>query len=246
MGAGLSGCTYRKESYRYKLTLSLNTPDGVKTGSVVNEYGRSEVFDPLNGWINPPLHRGQALLVDMGAGRKPLIATLADRCQKRDYPFCLGEDGVGTVTWPDGLLRWRAGYRRSTDPDDFDAIPKWKAEHAHFDLVPGDLPELVTFDDINDATTLRLVDPFHPEQVLGPGISWNAMTVDIVDEPLSTGIETKLPLLVKLKEIQKQKQFGIHLDGSEFGYGMASGKASLTNHFGPYQFETSWSAGNGN
>ena len=233
----LVGCTRRSETLRYKLTLSLNTPDGVKTGSVVNEVTESEVWGPPVGWAYPSHQRGQALFVGMGKGQKPLIALLDERCLKSIYPFCIGEQkwdkksggfwrGQGAI----GILRERPGPFPSNDGYWLDSTHKWKVDHVHVDLSPEELPELVTFSDINDQSTVELVNPFDLEKTYGPGVSWHSMTVDVVDDQPVFDLEDKLPLLKRLREIQSQKHGSIGLDGSEFGYGMASGKASLLNY----------------
>ena len=69
----LCGCG-RSASYRYKLTLSLDTPDGVKTGFNVVELSAVEVSIPARGLGFKMT--GQALYLDLGPGRRPLIALL--------------------------------------------------------------------------------------------------------------------------------------------------------------------------
>ena len=240
----LSGCTYRSESYRYKLTLSLNTPDGVKTGSVVHEFTTAHAYSLLNGEVYPYGFRGEALFVDLGPGRKPLITTLKGRCHKTWAPFCVGENGMNYESWDirraTNIFSERWDHITSGDPQWLDAFPRWKAQHAHLDLAPIDLPELVTFDDINDQTTLHLVDPFHLEDVLGPGISWNAITIEVVDAPLIYSLDKKLPWFAKLLKEEKYTQRGANLDGATISYAPASGKSTLLNYFALSSFQTYW------
>src|ERR1700737_2052499 len=73
MAFALAACG-RSESYRYKLTLAVNTPDGVKRGSSVVEVLFREVSIPERGTMNRL--RGQALYLDLGPGARPLIALL--------------------------------------------------------------------------------------------------------------------------------------------------------------------------
>src|SRR2546430_910311 len=67
---GLVGCG-RTESYRYKLTLAVNTPEGVKRGSSIVEVTFWEVSVPARGIMHKL--RGEALYLDMGAGARPLV-----------------------------------------------------------------------------------------------------------------------------------------------------------------------------
>jgi hypothetical protein len=62
-------------------------------------------------------------------------------------------------------------------------------------ITPSDLPDLVTFADINDPETVIEVDPNNLQATLGPGVSWNEITLEFTDEPTTTGIEAKLPWL---------------------------------------------------
>ena len=70
MTVGLAGCG-RTESYRYKLTLAVNTPEGVKRGSSVVEVLFSAVSIPAQG-VTHKL-RGEALYLDLGPGARPRL-----------------------------------------------------------------------------------------------------------------------------------------------------------------------------
>jgi len=62
-------------------------------------------------------------------------------------------------------------------------------------ITPSDLPDLVTFDDIKDPKTVALVDPDDLQATLGPGITWNEITLEMTGEPITNGLVTKLPWL---------------------------------------------------
>jgi hypothetical protein len=74
----LSGCLKPHESLRYRLTLEVQTPEGIRTGSSVlqnDQYGASII--PLPGDIGGAGNIGEAPTVDLGGGRF-LFAVLAD------------------------------------------------------------------------------------------------------------------------------------------------------------------------
>src|SRR6202035_6124819 len=71
LAVALAGCG-RTESYRYKLTLAVNTPDGVKRGSSVGEVVFWNVSIPDRGTMHKL--RGEALYLNLGAGARPLVA----------------------------------------------------------------------------------------------------------------------------------------------------------------------------
>src|ERR1700724_3515081 len=76
MVLALAACG-RSESYRYKLTLAVDTPDGVKRGATVAEVLFRDVSIPERGAMHK-LH-GQALYLDLGPGARPLIALLTNK-----------------------------------------------------------------------------------------------------------------------------------------------------------------------
>jgi hypothetical protein len=65
MTLGLTGCG-KSESYRYKLTLAVSTPDGTKGGSSVVEAAFWDVSIPERGTMHKL--RGEALYLDLGPG----------------------------------------------------------------------------------------------------------------------------------------------------------------------------------
>jgi len=50
-----------------------------------------------------------------------------------------------------------------------------------------DYPQMVTFDDINTPTSVRLVDPTNLSDVFGAGYVLEGMTLQIVKEPVTQG-----------------------------------------------------------
>ncbi|RUV27061.1 MULTISPECIES: hypothetical protein [unclassified Mesorhizobium] len=68
---------FRTESYRYKLTFTVNTAEGIKRASSVTEATFWEVSFPEHGVMHK-LH-GEALYVDLGPGRRPLLALLTSQ-----------------------------------------------------------------------------------------------------------------------------------------------------------------------
>jgi hypothetical protein len=77
----LAGCG-RRESYRYKLTLAVNTPAGVKRGSSVAEIAFWDVSIPARGTAHQL--RGEALYLDLGHGARPLVVLLKSHLHPKD------------------------------------------------------------------------------------------------------------------------------------------------------------------
>jgi hypothetical protein len=88
--------------------------------------------------------------------------------------------------------------------------------------LPIDLfPMLVRFRDISDPLSVEKVDPANLSATLGPGVTLRRATIEITDDPVTTGIEERLPWL---KELEKR---GGALDGSN-----TSTNNSLQNNLG--------------
>ena len=78
----LAGCDYTT-TFRYKLTLEVETPDGVKSGSSVIQETTTEVWIPARGVSSHDV--GEALYVDLGPGRRPLVALLTKTIPKNTF-----------------------------------------------------------------------------------------------------------------------------------------------------------------
>jgi hypothetical protein len=195
----LSGCG-RSASFRDKLTLAVNTPDGVKRGTSVTEWAFWEVSIPARG--TPHKLRGEALYLDLGPGTKPLVALLTSH---------LHEKPGGTVwDWPGDELLSRL-YGPLWRDDFLGGISRLANMRGPRSIAPADLPDLVTFANVNDPKSVFEVDPNGLQATLGQDITWNAITLEMTDEPITTGIEKKLPWLPEYF----QKNF--RLDGSQYG-----------------------------
>src|ERR671935_1511143 len=96
MALALAGCV-RTESYRYRLTLAVNTPEGIKRGSSVVGVTFRDVSIPARGTMHK-LH-GEALYLDLGPSSRPLIALLTSGLHPKyddDGQHWTSEAGPGT------------------------------------------------------------------------------------------------------------------------------------------------------
>ena len=212
MVLALAACG-RSESYRYKLTLAVNTPAGVKRGSTVAEVLFRDVSIPERGTMHK-LH-GQALYLDLGPGARPLIALLTNKLHPK-----YGED----IRWSrDGGPSLRLVSSIYGIPPSGD-IPRIANLRGPRRITQDDLPNLVTFADINDPKSVIEVNPDYLQGALGPGVSWNEITLESTDEPITTGIKAKLPWL--------PAYYGLTLDGDRY-----HNKNTLANSLGTGAFD---------
>jgi hypothetical protein len=184
----IAGCGGRSESYRYKLTVAVNTPDGIKRASSVVEVLFWDVSIPARGTMHKL--RGEALYLDLGFGARPLIALLTSRHPSNNDKGIRWSPEAG----PDTRLVLRL-YGEAPSENFVDDLPRIARMRGPHNITPADLPDLVTFANINDPATVIQVDRSDLQATFGRGISWNEITLESTDEPITTGIVRKLPWL---------------------------------------------------
>jgi len=187
----LAGCGRRppEASYRYKLTLSVNTPGGAKTASTVveDDYPTSHL---------PYSTTGQALYLDLGPGKKPLIALLGHLRRQWEVN---GKHAVWGYDSPLNII-WRACGMGVSGHDDVEDIRLINARcNDAYQLTAADLPDLVTFADVNDPKSLQLVDPNDLQATLGADVSWKSMSIVLTKEPITSGIEQNLKWIGRMR-----------------------------------------------
>jgi hypothetical protein len=79
-------------------------------------------------------------------------------------------------------------------------IDAFKKSAQSVDINPFDLPLLVRFRDINDPSSIERVDPDHLDQSFGSGVSIARASAAITEEPVTTGIENRLPDWFKIMQ----------------------------------------------
>jgi hypothetical protein len=210
----VGGCG-RSESYRYKLTVALNTPDGIKKTSSVVEISFWDVSIPARG----TMHRlnGEALYLDLGPGKRPLVALLMYTSEVRPYRRNMP---WGNETGPSDDLLSRFYGPIEFNLDEVARVSRMRGTHS---ITSNDLPVLVTFADVDDPSSVTIVDPNDLEATLGAGVSWNEITLEITDEPVTTGIVQKLPWLVDYYDKN------LRLDGDNLGWAK---KKEISNKLG--------------
>jgi hypothetical protein len=217
IGLYLAGCG-RSESYWYKLTLAVNTPDGIKRSSSVTEWDFWEVSFPERGI--PHRLRGEALYLDLGPGARPLIALLTSHLHEKPHHGVIWD-------WSGGDLLFRLYGLRSTNfMDDVARLARMRGPRK---ITPADLPDLVTFADVNDPKSVVEVNPNDLSATLGQNVTWNEITLEATNEPITTGIKSKLPWL------SEYFAKNLRLDGTDHG-----AVRGITNQLSSYDFDQTY------
>jgi hypothetical protein len=192
----LGGCGLGPDptpDYRYRLTVEIDTPEGLKTGSSVIEVdtnvGRS-TMEPSGTAIRTRV-RGQAAEVDLGQ-RGVLFALLRS---KDDVDFAARIMFLlapkGTLDGDPYLGRF-ANMLEMKEPIELPSTQK-KINPSLAEMKGR--PMLVTFTDLSDPTSVAEDDPDDLAATFGKGVRLKRITVQITDDPVTTGIEKRLAWL---------------------------------------------------
>ncbi len=184
---------YPSGTWRYKMTVTVETPEGIKTGSAVREVYVA-AFPKLSPHMLPTVRlKGEAVVVDLEP-RGVLFALLSGYKIGADY----GSDLPGYVFYPKGWLSDKGIREMSTlkaGPTELD--PTW-------------YPKFVRFRDIADPKTVENLlelesDGKHPSsftikkdrfaEAFGAGVKLKSVTIEMTDEPVTWGVERWLPWL---------------------------------------------------
>lgn len=155
---------YPSYSWRQKLTVTVETPEGVVSGSavtrIVANFGEQLMSaSEVNYGVT-----GEATVVEVASGRT--LFALLGGSEERFYRAVRAQLPTGKRG------EWLA------------LIPQIEGA---VELQPGHYPLMVTFDDIADPKTVRRVDPDDLAASFGPGTRLTSVTLEITDEPVTEG-----------------------------------------------------------
>lgn len=196
----LFGCGERENSdqwaeVRYRLSVEVETPEGVRSGSSVWRFALSRPAVALASPYSPKF-AGEAVAVDLSGGRTLFALVKNQEMLPERYfrQFNAGDGGdrianIRSIASRKGKkyqLRCRLGGENAQSAE------ATKPEH--------DCPIMVTFKDINDPISVMLVDPNDLAASFGKGYQLKAITVEVTDEVVTTGIEKRLGWLSEYPE----------------------------------------------
>lgn len=179
------------DTYRYKMTVEVNTPEGVRTGSAVREITARDNTGQIRGGMRGLCGfdaKGEAVVVDLGA-RGGVFAVMT-------------QGGSSDYVWN---VLFRTLPR--TDKKGGECLKEGIRYYANLEAkgeVPlRALPMMVTFADRSDPTSVQYVygveaygrkmpddwrvkeDNF--EKLFGKGVSLRRVTIEMTDEPVTEG-----------------------------------------------------------
>jgi hypothetical protein len=196
--AALGACSlfYPSETLRYRMTVTVDTPEGPRTGSSVVESTMAAGPRPGDtGGIHYGL-KGEAVAVPLPNG-KVLFALLRSNT---------GGDAAGYHARLMQSAACREG-RPSVRPDpSLCGGPDWKLfrpwarkQQLAVELAPSQYPMFVTFGDLADPKSVRSASPAEFASGFGPGYVLRRVSVQVTDDPVTTGIEGRLAWLPQVQ-----------------------------------------------
>lgn len=204
IGIGMISDHITQYPFRYRVTVQVDTPDGVKSGSSVVEalYFRQMIFQQLVGPRFPINFKGEATFVDLGGGRNVVLTVSGGPAYLavRAFQFPWG------ITRADSEMRDAVAKAKQAGPK---ATPLGGAPYIH-------LPMMVTFRDVADPKSVELVDPHKFAATFGPGYALKTIIIEASDEPISEEMGQRLPWFQEFWDDPKRRNHG--LDGSYFSY----------------------------
>ncbi len=162
--------SYPSYSWHQKLTVVVETPDGLRTGSSVIEISvrfQPQILPDASGVFNRK--HGEAVVVDMGEGR---------------YLFALiGEsNSLARRLYSDQLsgLSSKGAYRKIIQ-----MLGEVQVPLEHY-------PHLVTFGDVTDPASVSVVSPLNLAENFGGGVRLESITLEITNERVTAGVIDEL------------------------------------------------------
>ncbi|MEO1048011.1 MAG: hypothetical protein AAFW59_06750, partial [Pseudomonadota bacterium] len=207
----LTSCS-SSETFRYRLIVEVDTPQGPRTGSSVYEVSVWEMWgDSLVGNKVGGTFRGEAVAVDLPNGRT-LYALTRNATWNAHYAISTPALGKGHFL----------GIKRA----------RWiKDNHAKGELRRERFPMFVTFVDEEDPTSVMEVDRDDLEATFGAGYAVNRVRIEITKDPITTGLEKRLAWLPQFYDKQfsgdryqdianKEKGLSAYISAGAFSAGL--------------------------
>jgi len=187
---GVSACwnmAYPTNSFRYRLTVEVETPEGVKSGSSVIEV--TERAQPRFG--DAPSSqmsiKGEAVTVNLGSrgqifvllkngSRQEGFVSEAGMIAYSAFPNKNSSSGRGAEALPENLKRYRD-------------------ERLVAQLTPEQMPLMVRFRDIRDPMSVERVDPDNMAALFGDHVRLKRSKIETTDLPISMSVHDNLKWL---------------------------------------------------
>lgn len=190
-------------SLRYRLTINIETPEGIKTGTTVQEvfYPPADNENIYNRY-NQGIPRGEAAYIDLGE-RGVVFAIMPDPANAKNRFFGLIRSIFPTVPTVYDQSRYQEVLQH------YDEL-----EGVRDEVPPYLYPMFVHFKDMSDPQSIELaykrktgsrndmkqVEVNRFEELFGEGVRIKSIYLEMTDDPLEWKLDDKLAWLENMKE----------------------------------------------
>jgi hypothetical protein len=181
---------------RYRMQVEVETPEGVKSGSSVWSRSISKTIGPVSPYNAS--FKAEAVAVDLPGGRTLFMLVKGQEgmvdAYFPEYEVLVPGEGNDRVAHLSAISSSGAS---KVLPCTAEAYKSWPHKSHHGPLKADDYcPMLVTFKDIKDPTSVALVNRDDLSASFGAGYRLKAITVQVTEEAVTTGIQKRLGWLL--------------------------------------------------
>ena len=190
---GISACGSNLPKYRYRLRISVRTPEGIVSGASVLEVSTFRAGDntiPTPGAVRHSL-RGQAIFVDLGE-RGKLLGLLASADGNVDWAknilFRLTPPARNVPPGTSSRERFAARYAAMLSNRKPIEVPQYLPDGIMNASRPA-WPMMVKLDNSLALETMVVVDPLQLPKYFGPGVEIDKLEAQITYDQVDFGIK---------------------------------------------------------
>ena len=208
----LTGCD-RVTEWRQRVTVEVETPQGVRTGSTVQWAKLATGKGVSSQWGASWNTDGEAVVVDVrpdapaGEPRYLFALLIGNRVnQFRGGSWgALGPNGLEALMGTDRFIG-----KVPNDGSLYDEMSKVMDDlplGATGEAKGKALPAMATFADVDDPRTVKVFDPMALDEAFGPGVRLKRVTITKTDEPVTVGkVEAVLDWIMRGYVIPAEEQ----------------------------------------
>ena len=172
------GIGYETHSFRYRMTVEVDTPAGPRSGSSVIELRVTETpFWDMGRAANFDL-RGEAVAIDLPDGQT-LFALLASPGDAEHARHVVLRSFRSPAT--------ARALQQGKGLDWGDEVNEWRRTQPSAELIGDQRPTMVVFRDITDPRTVEAVGVLN-----APGIRVRRVSIAVTEDPITEGIRHRL------------------------------------------------------
>lgn len=189
----------QKETIRFRMTVEVQTPEGLRTGSSVMEISAWNNSFALNGHVRGRDFEGEAVAVNLPRDRMLVALIVSERPDYVEFPdIVLGAlDPFYNNDWVESVQRIANGET----PDGPQIVAQTRTARGiemrpHSDLPKvSNYPRLVTFRNLNDPASVLRMEASNLATEFGAGHRVVNISVEKTDAPVTRILGSKLPWL---------------------------------------------------